>query len=73
MKEFLSTHHIDFQNIDLTEQPEKDAELKQITGSRIVPGIIIKQSSLLGLIKKEKHFIGFEMNKEAIEKLVLSR
>ncbi|WP_233095909.1 glutaredoxin family protein [Alicyclobacillus sp. SO9] len=71
MKEFLSSHQIQYQNIDLTENPEKEADLKKKTGGRIVPGIVITKKGFLGLGKKEQHFIGFEQNKEMIERLIL--
>lgn len=63
---------MNFTNIDLTKHPEKEIELKKKTGAKIVPGIIIKKTGLLGLFSKEKHFIGFEQNKEVIENLLLN-
>lgn len=72
LKEFLSSHRIDYTDIDLTQHPEQEDVLKEKTGTRIVPGIIITKRRFFGLSKQEKHFIGFEQNESEIKKLVKS-
>ncbi|MBO8172127.1 MAG: NrdH-redoxin [Bacillaceae bacterium] len=71
MKEFLSHHQIEFQEIDLGTQPEKEDELKQKTGTLIVPAIVVEQRTFLGLFNKSNVFIGFEQNRSEIEALLL--
>lgn len=44
--------------------------MKNRTGTRIVPAIIIHQSSFWGIRKKEKALIGFEQNRQEIESLI---
>lgn len=70
LKNFLEEHQIPHKQYDLTKQPEKEKELKKITGNRIVPGIVFSQSSMLGIRKKAKSMTGFEQNKEEIKKLL---
>ena len=70
LKEFLSSHRIHYADIDLTQNPEKEEELKKKTGSKIVPGIIISRSRFFGVSKKEKYFIGFEQNELEIRKIL---
>lgn len=70
LKNFLEEHQIPHKQYDLTKQPEKEKELKKITGNRIVPGIVFSQSYMLGLRKKAKSMTGFEQNKEEIKKLL---
>lgn len=40
------------------------------TGSRIVPTFVIKDKRLPGFIKRPEIFIGFEVNKDKIVKLL---
>lgn len=70
LKNFLEEHQIPHKQYDLAKQPEKEKELKKITGNRIVPGIVFSQSSMLGIRKKAKSMTGFEQNKEEIKKLL---
>ncbi|WP_169824004.1 glutaredoxin family protein [Bacillus marinisedimentorum] len=70
MKEFLSQQNIPFNEIDLAQQPDKEDEMKQEVGSRIVPGIIIRKKRLLGLSSKKHVFIGFEPNEQEIKSLL---
>ncbi|MDM8102277.1 MULTISPECIES: glutaredoxin family protein [Oceanobacillus] len=70
LKNFLEEHQIQHKQYDLAKQPEKEKELKKITGNRIVPGIVFSRSSMLGLRKKAKSMTGFEQNKEEIKKLL---
>lgn len=70
LKEFLSSQHIHYTDIDLTQNLEKEEELKKITGSKIVPGIIISKPRFWGFSKQEKYFIGFEQNESEIRKIL---
>ncbi|MGG5254234.1 glutaredoxin family protein [Neobacillus sp. SM06] len=69
-KEFLSKNEISYTEIDLTKQPEKEAELKERTGSKIVPSFVIKFGGFAGIFKKPKVFIGFEVNEKVLKKLL---
>ena len=44
--------------------------MKERTGSRIVPAIVIKDKRLPSFIKRPKIFIGFEVNKDKILQLL---
>ncbi|WP_281179263.1 glutaredoxin family protein [Vulcanibacillus modesticaldus] len=68
MKEFLSENKIEYKENDLSKNPEKEAEMKKITGNIIVPAILLKKPALLGLRKKRKVFIGFEINQDEIKR-----
>lgn len=70
LKKFLEEHHIPYKQYDLEKQPEKEKELKNRTGNRIVPGIVFSQSSIWGLRKKVKSMTGFEQNKTEIKELL---
>lgn len=70
LKKFLEKHRLPHKQYDLTKQPEKEKELKNRTGARVVPGIVFSQSSILGLRKTRKSMTGFEMNKEEIKRLL---
>ncbi|WP_413774790.1 glutaredoxin family protein [Cytobacillus firmus] len=41
-KEFLSQHGIKYIEYDLTRNPDREDEMKERTGSRIVPALVIK-------------------------------
>ncbi|MFD5853482.1 glutaredoxin family protein [Cytobacillus pseudoceanisediminis] len=69
-KEFLSQHDIKYIEYDLTQVPDKEKEMKKITGSRIVPTFVIKDKRLPGFIKRPEIFIGFEVNKDKFVKLL---
>ncbi|MEI3599392.1 MULTISPECIES: glutaredoxin family protein [unclassified Oceanobacillus] len=70
LKKFLKKHQIPHKQYDLEEQPAKEKELKKLTGSRIVPGIVFSETSILGLRRNTKGMTGFEQNKEEINKLL---
>jgi len=70
LKKFLNKYQIQHKQYDLEEQPTKEEEMKKLTGTRIVPGIVFSDSSVLGLRKKTKSMTGFEQNKEEIKKLL---
>ena len=64
---------IDFKNYaGIIQLPEKEEDLKKVSGARIVPTFVFKET-ILGLPKKSKVFIGFENNFDEIKgKLGLS-
>ncbi|HLS10177.1 glutaredoxin family protein [Lentibacillus sp.] len=70
LKKFLESHHIPHKQYDLAKQPDKEEDLKKITGSRIVPALVFSDRSLLRLVRKPKSMIGFERNKDEIKRLL---
>ncbi|MCM3619616.1 NrdH-redoxin [Sutcliffiella horikoshii] len=60
-KKFLSQNNIDFLEFDLTKVPGKEENLKDVSGARIVPTFVFKET-ILGFPKKPKVYIGFENN-----------
>ena len=68
-KEFLSQNNIPYKEINVQGAPDKEKELKELTGTIIVPAFIFTNAKLLFLTKK-KVLIGFENNRSEIEKLV---
>lgn len=69
-KAFLSNQNIAYKDIDLTQFPNKEGDLKKISGARVVPTFVFKGKSILGIRKKPKVFIGFENNFEEIKNLL---
>jgi glutaredoxin 3 len=65
-KKFLSQNNIDFLEFDLSRVPEKEENLKDVSGARIVPTFVFKET-ILGLPKKPKLYIGFENNFDEIK------
>lgn len=72
LKEFLSENKIVYKENDLSKHPDREEDLIKLTGNRIVPGIVIKELAFLGLWKKQKIFIGFEINQNEIKQMILS-
>lgn len=70
-KAFLAEHHIPYIDRDLSKYPEKEKELRKLTGTMMVPIFVFKEKSLLGRLRTSKVFIGFEGNIEEIRKLVM--
>lgn len=70
-KEFLSQHHILYEEINVQGVPDREKELKEMTGTIIVPAFIFTNTKLM-FIKQKKVLIGFENNRNEIEKLVES-
>lgn len=70
-KEFLSENNINYIEHDLGGNPDLEKELKEKTGTRIVPAFIIEEPKFLGLTKKRKVLIGFEANQSEIEKMLI--
>jgi len=68
-KAFLAKHHISYINYDLSEHPEKEKDLRKLTGTRMVPAFVFKEKSLRGKWRKPKVLIGFENNLDEIKQL----
>lgn len=68
-KEFLSQNKIPYEEINVQGVPDREKELKEITGTIIVPAFIFTNTKLM-FIKQKKVLIGFENNRIEIEKLV---
>ncbi|MCG1010558.1 glutaredoxin family protein [Salinicoccus sp. ID82-1] len=70
LKQFLRAHSISYTEYDLSEQPEKEQDLKKITGSRIVPALVFSRPAFMGIKRKRTSMIGFEQNEEKIRTLL---
>lgn len=69
-KAFLAKHHISYVSHDLSEHPEKEKNLRKLTGARMVPAFVFKDKSLRGKLSKPKVLIGFENNIDEIKKIL---
>lgn len=69
-KAFLAEHHVSYINYDLSEYPEKEKDLRKLTGTRMVPAFVFKENSLRGKFRKPKVLIGFENNLDEIKQLL---
>lgn len=67
-KAFLAKHRITYINYNLSTHPEKEKDLKKLTGSRMVPTFVFKDKSLRGRFSKPIVLIGFERNIEEIQR-----
>jgi len=70
-KAFLAKHHIPYADHDLSKHPEKEKDLRKLTGTRMVPTFVFKEKSLLGRLRKPDVFIGFENNINEIRRIVM--
>ena len=68
-KEFLSQTNIPYEEINVQGAPDKEKEMKDLTGTIIVPAFIFSYTKLM-FLKQKKVLIGFENNRSEIEKLV---
>ena len=66
LKRYLKEHELPFTGNDVEKEPDKEQELINKTGNRIVPTLVFRKK---GLFKKEKVFTGFEVNREEVEDL----
>lgn len=67
LKRFLQENHIDFHEISLDNDSAGEAEMKQLTGNRIVPTLVFSK----GVFKKQSEvLIGFEQNEQRIKTLI---
>ncbi|TLS37936.1 glutaredoxin family protein [Pseudalkalibacillus caeni] len=69
-KEFLSQNDFSYRDYDVVKNPEKEQEMVKRLGNRIVPGIVIRKRTLLGIRSKEYKFTGFENNRNDIVSLL---
>ncbi|QDI90060.1 glutaredoxin family protein [Salicibibacter halophilus] len=69
-KAYLNEQNVAYTEYDVSKAPEKEDGLKKQTGSRVVPGFVFTQTSLLGKMKKPLVFTGFERNASEIKLLV---
>lgn len=53
----------------MKSEPEREKELKELTGTMIVPAFIFTSTKFM-VFKQKKVLIGFENNRSEIEKLV---
>lgn len=67
-KEYLNGQNIDYSHKILGEDESVEKELKEISGSRIVPSFAFYKKGLFGKKKLIKNFIGFENNMDEIKK-----
>jgi len=69
-KAFLAEHDINYISHDLSEHPEKEKDLRKLTGTRMVPTFVFKDKSIRGNFTKPKILIGFENNLDEIKSLL---
>ncbi|RSD29198.1 hypothetical protein EJA10_00665 [Mesobacillus subterraneus] len=60
-----------YEEINVQGDPEKEKQLKEVSGTAIVPAFIFTSTKLL-FLKQKKVLIGFENNRSEIKKLVES-
>jgi len=70
-KTFLAEQRIPYINHDLSKYPEKEKDLRKLTGTRIVPAFIFKEKSLRSWLSKPTVLIGFENNIDEIKKILM--
>ncbi|EZH65606.1 hypothetical protein DH09_14985 [Bacillaceae bacterium JMAK1] len=70
-KEKLQQAGVHYVEHDLSENEEKENELKKLTGSRVVPGLVFKPSGLIGKFKKPVVYTGYERNQKDADDLIL--
>ncbi|WP_064092988.1 glutaredoxin family protein [Rossellomorea aquimaris] len=66
-KEYLSGKNFSYVHKNVGEHEKFEKELKEVSGSRIVPSFAIYKKGLFGKKKLVKNYIGFENNKEEIK------
>ena len=70
-KEKLQDAGVQYVEHDLSENEEKESELKKLTGSRVVPGLVFKRRGLVGSLKKPIVYTGYEHNQKEADDLIL--
>ena len=68
-KSYLASNGISYEHKDVGTEPEMEKDMKEISGSRIVPLFAFYKKGLFGKRRLERHFIGFEENKEELKRL----
>ena len=66
-KAFLAKHEIPYIHHDLSKHPEREKDLRKLTGTRMVPAFVFKDKSIRGKFRKPKVLIGYEHNREEIK------
>ncbi|MFI8575934.1 glutaredoxin family protein [Rossellomorea aquimaris] len=69
-KEYLSGQNINYVHKNVGEDERFEKELKEVSGSRIVPSFTFYKKGLFGKKRFVKNLIGFENNKEEIKQLL---
>ncbi len=68
-KSYLASKDIPFTHKDVEDETDLEKDMKEISGSRIVPLFAFYKKGLFGKRKLDRHFIGFEQNKEELQRL----
>ena len=68
-KAFLASSGIPFEHKNVEADPGLEDGMKEISGSRIVPLFAFYKKGLFGKRRLDRHFIGFEENKEELKRL----
>ena len=68
-KAFLAQRNVSYVEYDLSKQPDKEADLINISGTRMVPTFVFKDKKAFGFLRKPEVLIGFEQNFDEIEKI----
>lgn len=68
-KAYLAANGISYEHKDVEAAAELEIDMKEISGSRIVPLFAFYKKGLFGKRRLERHFIGFEENKEELKRL----
>ncbi|TFD94506.1 glutaredoxin family protein [Jeotgalibacillus sp. R-1-5s-1] len=68
-KKYLKEESIPYTEIDLSNQPDKEGELRAVTGTGIVPAFVFSKQLFFGIKVKRDVYIGFERNEAAVRKL----
>ncbi|MFT4413019.1 glutaredoxin family protein [Fredinandcohnia humi] len=69
-KKFLASKGISYIDKDVSKDESLELEMKQISGTRIVPSFAFYKKGLFGNKKIVKNIIGFEINKQEIKQLL---
>lgn len=65
-KKYLTSNGVHFIDKDVSKIPTLEEDLKEISGTKIVPMFAFYKKGLFGKKKLVKSFIGFENNKSEI-------
>ncbi|HSP23313.1 MAG TPA: glutaredoxin family protein [Planococcus sp. (in: firmicutes)] len=68
-KSYLASNGISYEHKDVEAEPALEKDMKEISGSRIVPLFAFYKKGLFGKRRLARHFIGFEENKEELKRL----
>lgn len=66
-KAYLNDLNIAYEQKNVEDNQQVEAELVTITGSKIVPAFVFYKKGLFGNSKVVQSFTGFDANKEAID------